>query len=107
MLVTLLMDEEFQQDARKYIVQWMKKEWKTDICEKTARRWFHKMGFTYHQYSKGVYFDGHERADVVVDRKEYLAVLAALDSQTLSSVPQSRLSHSFCSSTDPIKKVIP
>ena len=35
----------------------------------------HDLGFTYKQFSKGVYFDGHERDDVVEDRETYLAKL--------------------------------
>ena len=39
--------------------------------------WLHDMGFSYKQFSKGVYFDGHEREDVVEERKAYLAELAS------------------------------
>jgi hypothetical protein len=35
----------------------------------------HDLGFSYQQFSKGVYFDGHESEDVVEDRKAYLAEL--------------------------------
>ena len=38
------------------------------------RKQLHKMGFPYCQSSKGVYFYGHEREDVVKDRREYLDV---------------------------------
>ncbi|KAK4704019.1 hypothetical protein P7C70_g2193, partial [Phenoliferia sp. Uapishka_3] len=36
----------------------------------TARRWMRREGFTYKRYAKGVYVDGHERADVVKHRQE-------------------------------------
>lgn len=35
------------------------------ISLRTARRWLHKEGFRYMSYRKGLYFDGHERPDVV------------------------------------------
>ncbi len=39
--------------------------------------WLHDLGFSYKQFIKGVYFDGHERVDVVEDRTVYLAKLAS------------------------------
>lgn len=38
------------------------------VRARTARRWLSKMGLVYSRYTKGVYFDGHERKDVVTDR---------------------------------------
>jgi hypothetical protein len=40
------------------------------IRARTARRWLKKMGFTYKDAKKDVYFDGHEREDVVKYRNE-------------------------------------
>jgi len=37
----------------------------------TARRWLHKEGFKYIHHKKGLYFDGHDRADVVEYRQEH------------------------------------
>ena len=42
------------------------------ITARTARRWLHKLGFEQVSSKKGVYIDGHERADVVEYRKLYL-----------------------------------
>ena len=36
----------------------------------TARRWLHREGFRYTSYKKGLYFDGHDRPDVVQYRQE-------------------------------------
>ena len=33
------------------------------------------MGFAHKQFSKGVYFDGHKRDDVVADRRRYIETL--------------------------------
>ena len=38
----------------------------------TAESYLKRLGFYCHQYKKGLYFDGHERDDVVKDRNEYL-----------------------------------
>ena len=40
------------------------------IRARTARRWLKKMGFVYKDVKKDVYFDGHEREDVVKYRNE-------------------------------------
>jgi hypothetical protein len=37
----------------------------------TARRWLHKEGFKYIHHRKGLYFDGHDRPDVVEYRQEH------------------------------------
>ena len=56
-------------------VQWLKDKLCVEVCTEIARQWLLKMGFSYQQFSKGVYFDGHERADVVLHRSQYLASL--------------------------------
>ena len=88
---SLMHDENFRLEATEYVrvhgylkgtpnltladfVRWVNEEWKVEICEETARLWLHKMGFSYCQFSKGV---GHEREDVVKDRREYLDVTAS------------------------------
>ena len=40
------------------------------IRARTARRWLKKLGFSYKDVRKDVYFDGHERKDVVEYRNE-------------------------------------
>lgn len=40
------------------------------VRARTARRWLKKIGLVHGRYSKGVYFDGHEREDVVAYRNE-------------------------------------
>lgn len=42
------------------------------ISESTAVRWLKKMGFRLARVQKGVYVDGHERADVVESRDKFL-----------------------------------
>jgi len=41
----------------------------------TANRWLKKMGYVYDKYKKGLYFDGHERSDVVEYRNKFLEEL--------------------------------
>ena len=53
------------------------------ITARTARRWLHKLGFEKVSSKKGIYIDGHERADVVEYRKVYLKKLDILASTHL------------------------
>ena len=54
------------------------------ITPRTARRWLHDLGFSPTLYRKGLYFDGHERADVVEYRRIYLRKLEVLQ---ISHIP--------------------
>ena len=52
----------------------------------TALRWLYKLGFQHKSHTKSIYFDGHEREDVVRDRMEKLAMLKALEEVTVTFV---------------------
>ena len=43
---------------------WIHREYDTKIQDRTVHRWLAKLGFSQVQHQKGVYFNGHERADV-------------------------------------------
>ena len=43
------------------------------ICKDTARVWMHRLGFGYDTYKKDIYFDGHDRPDVVAYKVEHLS----------------------------------
>ena len=46
------------------------------ISIRTARRWLHREGFRYTEHKKSLYYDGHERPDVVLYRqKEFLPAM--------------------------------
>ena len=49
---------------------WVSNKWQVDIAEGTARIWMHKLGFEQKRIGKSVYFDGHERDDIVEARQE-------------------------------------
>ena len=50
------------------------------VSMRTARRWLKYLGFTKHRRCKAVYFDGHERKDVVDYRQnEFLPAMDQLD----------------------------
>ncbi len=87
-VVSLINDEQFCIKAAKYVRQngykkgepnltlrqfctWVEEEQNIMVCEQTASTWLRKLGFSYRQYSKGVYFDGHNREDVVEARISY------------------------------------
>lgn len=101
-LTSLINDEVFSLEAAKYIrehgyqkgapnltidtfVKWVEDVHDKRICVGTASAWMHKLGFDYRQFSKGVYFDGHDRADVVEDRIKYCTLLKELEPRILTS----------------------
>ncbi|KZP26894.1 hypothetical protein FIBSPDRAFT_909032 [Athelia psychrophila] len=49
------------------------------ITERTAISWLKKLGYQCKSTSKGMYFDGHERPDVVEYRQGFLKVLEELE----------------------------
>jgi len=53
-------------------------EEKTSISFSTAREWLHMLGWEYKDHSKNIYFDGHEREDVIADRHRFLEQWAEL-----------------------------
>lgn len=53
------------------------------IKERTAIKWLHELGFRPQLHKKGIYIDGHERADVVDYRQLFLRKLEILQSTHL------------------------
>ena len=99
--MSLLDCEDFVMEAREYVrskgyvkgepnltldkfVQWVKEKWGAEVCNETARVWLHKMGFAHQQFSKGVYFDGHEREDTVEHRNKYLDIISTFKHRMLT-----------------------
>jgi hypothetical protein len=50
---------------------------KSELSERTARRWLLKLGWRRKELKKGVYMDGHERSDVVEYRNKVFLTLMA------------------------------
>ena len=48
------------------------KDYTHNISLKTARRWLGKLGLVNRRRGKGLFFDGHEREDVLRDRRAFL-----------------------------------
>ena len=69
--------------------QWVKESFSVDICTETARCWLHHLGFNISNHQKGVFFDRHERKDVVVYRSDFLEKFAKLDETTKTPTQQS------------------
>ena len=42
---------------------------------RTAKRWLHKLGFSWKDVKKGVFLDRHEREDVMEDRHKFLQIM--------------------------------
>ena len=61
---------------------------------RTANTWLRRLGFEHSKYKKGLYYDGHERDDVVADRLLYLREKDALDKKFLYKMPtQAEIEH--------------
>ena len=69
-------------------LHWVNEKSHVQICQETARLWLHKMSFSYRQFRKGIYFDGHEHEDVEKHRNEYLATIASLQDRVMTSPSQ-------------------
>ena len=70
--------------------KWVSDSFSVEISCETARRWLHYLGFDMSNHQKGVFFDGHDRDDVVTYRKDLLEQLAKFDETTITpSTPRS------------------
>ena len=58
---------------------WIFNTYGVTICRETARSWLHNLGFSQKNHLKGVYFDGHERNDVVEYRSEFVSKVLELE----------------------------
>src|SRR5205085_3091025 len=58
-------------------------EGKKIICRKTARTWLHYLSWDYKDHSKSIFFDEHERDDIVAYWKCFLEQMASLRPQFL------------------------
>ena len=93
---SLINDEEFRLKAREYVrsrahrrgepnltanmfLGWIQETYHVDVCAETARLWLHNLGFSQTHHHKGMYFDGHERDDVVQYRHKFVQKLDDLD----------------------------
>ncbi len=48
------------------------------ISVESARKWLHELGFFIVDKKKDVYYDGHEREDVIESRRKYLRKMVAV-----------------------------
>ena len=63
--------------------EWVEGTYSKKVHHETARRWLHELGFNRVHHQKGVYFDGHDRTDVVADRKALLELMKELDTKSI------------------------
>ena len=94
--LSLIRDEHFKLKAREYVransckrgepnltagmfQKWVQEQFQYEICTETARLWLRSLGFSQKYHKKGVYFDGHERQDVVDYREQFVKQLHQLD----------------------------
>ena len=87
--LSLIHDEQFRLQAWKYVransckrgepnlmadmfQKWAQEQFECEISNETARLWLRSLGFAQKYHKKGVYFDGHERQDVVEYREQFV-----------------------------------
>ena len=63
---------------------WIKSTYDLDVCHETARLYLKRLGFNQVDHQKGVFFDGHEREDLVLYRRELMDKLEEFDKKTIS-----------------------
>ena len=68
----------------KMFAKWVEREYETQIHDITACRWMQQLGFSRVHHQKGIYFDGHDRDDVVAYRHEYLTNMKELDKKSIT-----------------------
>ena len=100
-VMSLINDEQFCIKATKYVRQngyrkgepnltltqfckWIEEDQNIKVSEQTASTWLRKLGFSYKQFSKGAYFDGNNREDVVEARKNYCTLMEELDPRLIT-----------------------
>lgn len=74
--------KQFIQFVKNEVIPWAGISGQKTISEKTARAWLHEVGWEYKKRTKGIYFDGHERDDVVEYRHKFVSTMAELRSLT-------------------------
>ena len=72
----------------KMLVDWVKTEYNCAIHETTACCWMHQLGFSRIHHQKEVYLDGHDWADVVAYRNEFLERMDDFDTTCFGDQPQ-------------------
>ena len=99
---SLVQDEEFQMEARSFVrsnacvkgmpnmtiatfVQWIEDNYSLKVSLATGQRWLNKLGFSRTHHQKGVYFDGHDREDVVQERNVFLQDMLKYDKLSITS----------------------
>ena len=98
---SLIHDKEFQLAAREFVrehsffkgepnltiskfTEWVTSTYKYNLHQETARRWLYDLGFSRVHHQKGVYFDGHDRSDVVAYRNDFLDKMEKFDRKSIT-----------------------
>ena len=86
---TIIHNEDFKLAARSFVREnaykkgepnmtvqmfkdWIKHTYNLDVCHETSRLYLKRLGFNQVDHQKGVFFDGHERDDVILYRCELM-----------------------------------
>ena len=68
-----------QRHVNETLLPEFQKSHKKSISLRQSRRWLYRLGYRQMRHKKGVYWDGHERKDVVKRRMEFLAQMQAIE----------------------------
>ena len=66
----------------------------------TARKWLHELGFFVMDRKKGIYYDGHERLDVVAYRERFFRKVTALGFLNRENAPTPAAAQSLPAATE-------
>jgi transposase len=78
---------------KELLTPWLAERDHAPFSEDSVRRWLHKLGFSVHNYKKGLYKDGHDDEDAVAHRKWFIGQLAQYDERHVVPLPQYNADH--------------
>lgn len=71
------------------------------ISVETGRKWLHELGFEIITTHKGIFYDGHERDDVVEHRKIFLRRMVKIGFLHFTNAPTESSQNAIPSDIDP------
>jgi hypothetical protein len=109
-------------DVSEWVTSYLNLSEEDAYSERTMSKWLHILGFNVNIHKKGIYMDGHERADVIVARRKFADAYAFWraqsvqfddSSETLEEIPSANAKYLFVSldqkahhANDVIKRLI-
>ena len=70
--------------------EFLRRKYHKDGTKNWRKRWLHEMGCKVRRITEGIYYDGHERADVVEYQRTILKEVSALEFLHVSNASMKR-----------------